>query len=184
MPGHSLALQEFPQLFTNRLHLRKIEIEDISSLVKYANNKKVSDYILNIPYPYQEPDAVFRIRYVNEGFKTNSRYVFAIVLKETNEFIGEISLHIDDKKRIAQLAYWIGEPFWKNGFVTEAIKAILIFGFEKLDLDLIFATCDEENIASIRVLEKNGFHLEGIRKRAVIKNSVIMDDYIWVKFLD
>jgi len=98
---------------------------------------------------------VFRIRYVNEGFKTNSRYVFAIVLKETNEFIGEISLHLDDKKDVAQLAYWIGEPFWKNGFATEAVKAILKFGFETLNVDLIFATCDEKNLASTRVLEKN-----------------------------
>jgi len=154
-------MKDFPQLFTDRLHLRKIHIDDIQSLVKYANNRKVSDHILNIPHPYQEPDAVFRIRYVNEGFKKSSRYIFAIILKETEEFIGEISLHLDDKNRMAQLAYWIGEPFWKNGFVTEAIQAILIFGFEKLDLDLIFATCDEENIASIRVLEKNGFQKKG-----------------------
>ena len=151
---------DFPQLFTDRLHLRKIHIDDIPLLVKYANNRKVSDHILNIPYPYQEPDAVFRIGYVNEGFKTSSRYIFAIILKETEEFIGEISLHLD-KKRMAQLAYWIGESFWKNGFVTEAIKAIVIFGFETLDLDLIFATCDEKNIASIRVLEKNGFQKKG-----------------------
>ena len=148
-------MKDFPQLFTDRLHLRKIHIYDIPLLVKYANNKQVSDHILNIPYPYQEPDAVFRIRYVNEGFKTNSRYVFAIVLKETNEFIGEISLHLDDKKDVAQLAYWIGEPFWKNGFATEAVKAILKFGFETLNVDLIFATCDEKNLASTRVLEKN-----------------------------
>ena len=154
-------MKDFPQLFTDRLHLRKIHIDDIPLLVKYANNKQVSDHILNIPYPYQEPDAVFRIRYVNEGFKTNSRYVFAIVLKETNEFIGEISLHLDDKKDVAQLAYWIGEPFWKKGFATEAIKAMLAFGFEKLYLYLIFATCDEKNIASIRVLEKNGLQKKG-----------------------
>lgn len=54
-------MEIFPELTTNRLKLRKIQVDDVSSLVKYANNKKISDSVLNIPYPYQEPDAVFRI---------------------------------------------------------------------------------------------------------------------------
>lgn len=154
-------MTDFPELYTDRLKLRKIHIEDIPSLVKYANNRRISDHILNMPYPYQEPDAVFRISYVHQGFKTNTRYVFAIVLKKTDEFIGEISLHLDNQKHIAQLAYWIGEPHWKNGFATEAIKTVLEFGFERLNLVLIFATCEEGNIASVRVLEKNGLQQKG-----------------------
>ena len=54
-------MKVFPELNTNKLKLRKIQIEDISSLVKYANNKKIADHIVNIRYPYQEPDAVFSI---------------------------------------------------------------------------------------------------------------------------
>lgn len=154
-------MNDFPQLYTQRLKLRKLQVEDIPSLIKYANNKKVSDYILNIPYPYQEFDAVFRISYVHNGFKTKARYIFSIIVKETDEFIGEISLHLDKQKPVAELGYWIGEPFWKNGFVTEAIQTILQFGFEKLNLELIFATCDKENIGSVRVLEKNGMQRKG-----------------------
>ena len=155
-------MTDFPELSTDRLKLRRIEVDDIPLLVKYANSKKVSDYILNMPYPYQEFDAVCRISYVQQGFKANTRYVFAIVLKATAGFIGEISLHLDNQKNMAQLAYWIGEPLWNNGFVTEAIKAILKFGFERLNLDLIYATCEEDNIASIRVLQKNGMSKTGI----------------------
>jgi RimJ/RimL family protein N-acetyltransferase len=149
-------MKDFPQLETSRLRLRRIQIDDIPSLVKYANNKKISDFILNLPHPYQEFDAVFRIRYVHEGFKARTRYIFAIVLKKTGEFIGEISLHLDNQKSVAELAYWIGEPLWKNGYVTEAINEILAFGFKTLNLDLITATCKEDNMASVRVLEKNG----------------------------
>ncbi len=58
-------MQVFPELDTNRLKLRKIVLEDVPALVKYANNKEVAKNILNIPYPYHEPDAVFRIRYVH-----------------------------------------------------------------------------------------------------------------------
>ena len=147
----------FPMLFTERLMLRKIEVDDIPALVKYANNKKISDNIINIPYPYREPDAAFRISFVVQGFKKKTRVVFAIISKEHNELIGEISLHIMDlKNRQGQLAYWIGEPFWNKGMTTEAAKAVIRFGFEQLNLNLIYADCYTENIGSQKVIEKNG----------------------------
>jgi len=146
----------FPELQTNRLQLRKIQIEDVPSLVKYANNKKISDHILNIPYPYQEPDAVFRIRYVVQGFKDKTRYVFAIILKERAELIGEISLHLNKDHKIAELGYWVAEPFWNQGVATEAAEAIIKFGFETLKLHTIYATSHKENKASEKVLLNNG----------------------------
>ena len=149
-------MEVFPELNTDRLKLRKISIEDIPSLVKYANNNKITDNILNIPYPYQEPDAVFRISYVHQGFKNKTRYVFAIIFKATQELIGEVSLHLDNSRNIAELGYWIGEPFWSKGIATEATKAILKFGLERLNLDMIFAECKVENKASGKVLLNNG----------------------------
>ncbi|MFB6457806.1 GNAT family N-acetyltransferase [Chitinophaga sp. Hz27] len=149
-------MNQYPVLFTAQLILRKLDPDDIPALVKYANNRNVSRYILNIPYPYQEPDAVFRLSYILQGFKSKSRYIFAIILKESGEMIGEISFHLDSVRPVAQLAYWVGEPFWGQGIATAAIAAMLKFGFTVLKLDLIFATCDQENTASGRVLEKNG----------------------------
>ncbi len=146
----------FPQLYTKRLILRKMEIEDIPSLVKYANNKKIADYIINIPYPYYEPDAAFRMSYVVQGFKKKARYVFAIVLKESDELIGEISLHFGNDKQRAELGYWLGEPFWNQGITTEAIAAILEFGFDTLELKEVFASCHVDNKASGKVLLNNG----------------------------
>lgn len=149
-------MEIFPVLYSERLLLRKISPDDIPSLVKYANNKKIADYVLNIPHPYSEPEAVFRISYVVQGFKNKARYVFAIVLKETGELIGEIGLHLDEDGTVAQLGYWVGEPFWGKGIATEAIGAILQFGFGKLQFNKIFATCHIDNIASGKVLVKNG----------------------------
>lgn len=148
-------MDAFPELYTPRLKLRKIGPDDIPLLVLYANNKKISDYVLNIPHPYTEPDAVFRISYVVQGFRNKSRYVFAIELKERNEFIGEIGLHLDNDGKLAQLGYWIGEPFWNKGFATEAVRAVLKFGYEKIGLEKIFATCHEDNKASARVFLNN-----------------------------
>lgn len=149
-------MEAFPVLHTPRLQLRKLQVEDVPSLIEYANNKKISDNIINIPHPYQEPDAVFRISYVFQGFRHKTRYVFAIILKEQGTLIGEISLHLGDGRHIAELGYWVGEPFWNKGIATEAIKAVLRFGFDKLDLGRVYATCHAGNAASGKVLLKNG----------------------------
>lgn len=75
--------------------------------------------------------------------------------------IGEISLHLDARKPLAQLGYWLGEPFWNKGIITEAIGAVLKFGSDDLKLETIFAICDRANKASLRVLVKNGFEKTG-----------------------
>lgn len=166
-------MESFPELRTDRLKLRRIQVEDIPYLLKYASNKKISDYILNSPYPYQEPDAVFRISYVLQGFKNKLRYVFAITLN--NEFIGEISLHLDNSK-VAQLGYWVAEPFWNKGIATETTAAILKFGFEELQLDKIYATCHEENAASLKVVEHNGMK-PGNPNGGVVQYQLTNADY-------
>ena len=161
-------MDAFPELNTPRLTLRKIQVEDIDALVQYANNRNISDHILNIPYPYQEPNAVFRISYVVQGFKNKTRYVFALVLKARAELIGEISLHLDNDKSKAELGYWVGEPFWGKGIATEAAGAILQFGFEKLGLPLIYATCHAENNASAKVLLKNGVTQHNVNGNVIL----------------
>lgn len=149
-------MEVFPELHTPRLKLRKIQSEDIPSLVRYANNKKISDQIINIPFPYQEMDAIMRLSYVVQGFKQRTRFVFGIFLKEKVELIGEISLHLETDKSIAQLGYWVAEPFWNRGIASEAVSAMVRFGFDQLNLRLIYATCHADNIASGKVLLKNG----------------------------
>ena len=149
-------MERFPRLYSPRLCLRKLQVEDFPSLVQHANNKKISDNIINIPNPYREPDAAFRMSYVHQGFVKKARYVFAITFKESDEFVGEISLHLNSNKPIAELGYWVGEDFWNRGIATEAIAEILNFGFAILKLEHIFATCHIDNPASSKLLVKNG----------------------------
>lgn len=81
---------------------------------------------------------------------------FAITFHEI--FVGIISLtRISDKDEVAELSYWIGKPFWNKGITTEAVKLILKYGFERMDLKKILARCLERNIGSYRVMEKNNF---------------------------
>ena len=141
------------KLETERLLLIPLRQSDFSGLLKYANNRAVSRHALNIPYPYTEFNAIMRMSYIVQGFNEKSRFVFAIALKETDEFIGEISLHVKEKG-VAECAYWLGESLWNNGYASEAVKRITVFGFQRCDLQTIFASCRSVNVASIRVLEK------------------------------
>jgi ribosomal-protein-alanine N-acetyltransferase len=148
-------MNDFPELTTAKLTLRKIKPEDLSSLLKHCNNEKISDQILNIPYPYKEEDAIFRMNFVLQGFKNKERYVFAITLKGNDELIGEIGLHLDKNNDSAQFGYWLGEPFWGKGIATEALGVILKFGFETLHLNKIYATHYPDNIASGKIMLNN-----------------------------
>jgi len=149
-------MNSFPSLYSNRLLLRKLDVDDFPSLLKLANNRKISDRIINMPYPYTESNAVFRISYVVQGFKNKTRYVFSICTKDDDAFIGEISLHLQSSIK-SEIAYWIGEEYWGNAYATEAIDRVCKFGFSVLGLELIYATSHAENLASQRVLEKNHF---------------------------
>lgn len=154
-------MNSFPELSTNRLRLRKVAVADIPSLIKYAGNKAISANLLNVPHPYTEEDAVFWMNFVLQGFKSGERFVFAITLKESGEFIGAIGLHPNGRHDTAELGYWLGEPFWGQGLMTEAVTAVLRFGFEERKLNKIYATHFATNPASGKVMAANGMIKEG-----------------------
>ncbi len=141
----------FPRLTTGRLILRKLTVEDIPCLIQHANNPRIAENVLNIPYPYQEPDAAFRLAFVHQGFSQRLRVVFAIALKQNNEVIGEAGLHFSGDRSSAEIGYWLSENHWSMGYTSEAVKSILDYGFRVHPLNAIYAICKEGNIASQKV---------------------------------
>ncbi|MFI0430921.1 GNAT family N-acetyltransferase [Mariniflexile sp. HMF6888] len=164
-------MDKFPEIKTSRLILAKVSFNDIPKIVEYASNKKIADTTLNIPHPYEEKDAVFWINAANQGFEDKSQFTFGIKIKISGEFIGGIGLKINKKFNRAELGYWIGQPFWNMGYATEAMEAILKFGFLELNLNKIYATHLEENIASGKVMLKNGMIKEGELKEHTKKGE-------------
>ena len=146
----------FSEIKTARLKLGQLKSIDIPRIVEFAGNKKVADMTMNIPHPYKEEDAIFWINAANQGFIKRTQYTFRIALKGNDEFIGGMGLKIDNRFNKAELGYWIGEPYWGNGYATEAAGAVLSFGFEVLNLNKIFATHLIDNPASGKVMKKNG----------------------------
>lgn len=166
-----------------KVHLRKWKAEDKELLVKLANNKKIADNMRDIfPNPYTISDA---IQWIAANENETVQTVFAIDADE--QFVGGCGIHLKDDvyKCSAEIGYWIAEPFWGKGIATEAVKQLLEKTVSQFpDIIRLYAEVFEHNKASMRVLEKNGFHLESIRKNAVIKNNILMDDYVWVKLFD
>lgn len=162
-----------------RCILRKWEPSDLQNLIKNANNPNIAMNLRDkFPHPYTDLDGKQWIEFAqNEDLNCN----FAITVK--NEAVGGIGLDIgEDMERIsAEVGYWLGEDHWGKGIASSALKGITEYGFNELELEGIFATPLEDNIASRRVLEKNGFILEGILRKSAIKSGKIYNKALYAK---
>jgi RimJ/RimL family protein N-acetyltransferase len=154
-------LAALPTLHTPRLLLRAFAPADVPRLVALAGNYEVARNTLNIPHPYGEEDARRWVQLTQENFAQQTGYAFAVVLQATGDFIGGIGLTVDRRFDRAEAGYWLGRPYWGQGLMSEALAALLQFGFTELGLNKIYATHIAGNPASGRVMLKNGMVKEG-----------------------
>jgi len=160
--------------------LRPYRGGDEESLRRNINNKKIYRYTSDIPYPYTRKHAQDWIeKNLKRAKKQKPESVnFAIDVK--GEVAGGVGFsHIADHK--AEIGYWLGEGYWNQGIMSEAVRLVTRFGFEKLQLRRIFAKVYLPNKASKRVLEKAGFKLEGILRKEIEKDDKLIDVYLLAK---
>lgn len=150
-------MEQFPRLQSKRLILDQIKPSDISDIVTHAGNIKIAENTRSMPNPYHEEDAISWMHMANTGFKEKNNYMFAIRFSDTLEFIGGMGLTIDKENNRAELGYWLAEDFWNIGLTTEAVKAILKFGFEELKLNKIIAVYLTSNESSGKVMIKKAW---------------------------
>lgn len=166
----------------NIVQIRPWESEDAAELAAICNNKKIW---LNVrdtfPHPYTVGNAVEWI-----AFTLTQQPVRNMAVVCNGNIAGSIGVMTkeDVYRKSIEIGYFLGEQYWGKGIATKAVSLLLDYINTNFDVMRIYAEVFVHNTASMKVLEKNGFHLEGIRKKAVIKNNVIMDDYVWVKFLE
>ena len=162
--------------------LREWKKSDSTALAKIANNKKIWDNVRDrLPYPYTEQDAKEWLALVKK-----QKIVTTFCIEADGELTGSIgfTLKEDVYRKSAEIGYFIGENFWGRGIATEAIRQLVDYIEKKFDLVRIYAEVFEYNKASMKVLEKNGFYLESIRKKAAIKNNIVINDFVWVKIIE
>ncbi|MEP3474990.1 MAG: GNAT family protein [Hyphomicrobiales bacterium] len=122
-----------------------------------------------------------RLRFYQREFRDSTGYPFFIFTKEGNNLLGGITLS-NVRRGVTQsgsIGYWIGQPFQKNGYMTEAVKALGVYAFKELGLHRIDAASLPENLASIRVLEKCGFQKEGLAREYLCINGQWQDHLLF-----
>lgn len=160
-----------------RATIRSWRLSDAPSLARHANNRKVW---LNLrdgfPHPYTHADAV---SYIEMALGKNPETLFAICVDD--EAVGGIGFTVrsEVERLSAELGYWLGEPFWGKGIVTEAVSAITRYAMREFGLVRIYAMPYITNPASAKVLEKAGYMLEGKMRKAVIKDGKIIDQLLY-----
>jgi [ribosomal protein S5]-alanine N-acetyltransferase len=152
---------------------------DADTLVKYANNPNVAVNLRDaFPNPYTRQSAKAFLKMVD-----SQEPVTFFAIDVGDEAVGGIGVSPgrDVHRLTAELGYWLGEPFWGRGIMTESVLKFCDYAFDRYSLMRIFAEPYAENQGSCRVLEKAGFELEGRLKSSVIKNGRIMDQFMYSK---
>lgn len=159
--------------------IRNWQEEDAPAIAKYADNKKIW---LNLrdafPHPYTLQDARDFLRMV---FRQEPRTFFAIASED--EAIGGIGLGIgiDVHRFTAEMGFWLAEPFWNQGIMTEAVMRFTEYSFDRFKLHRIYAEPYVSNPASAKVLEKAGYTLEGKLRANVFKDGRVLDQHLYAR---
>ncbi len=153
-----------PDLKTDRLVLRGFTLNDAKDVQRMAGNINVAKMTLNIPHPYRDGMAEEWINSHPVKLKAGTQLSYAITSSETGVLFGAISLtHIE--KTQANLGYWIGEPYWGNGYCPEAGIRLVNFAFDELNLERVYALHLTSNPASGRVMKKMGMKHHSTEQR-------------------
>lgn len=163
------------EIQTKRLVLRPITMADKASVAYNANDKELADNTLNIPFPYTEDDAEW---WINKLQEPSDNVVFGITIDD--KVVGAIGLHKIIEGHMAEIGYWLGRDYWNKGYMTEALEAVIKYGFEELDLIRQYANVFVNNKGSAKVLEKCGFKFEGILRKAAKKlDGTVRDEAMY-----
>ena len=147
---------ERPVLVTQRLVMRAPRESDIAALVQLADNRHVAQMLARMPHPYGEAEARAFIAMAGQKQPGAS---YALTLAGTGTFIGCAGLNVKD--RGLELGYWIGEPYWKRGYATEAAHALVDLAFRSTGIQVLHVSVRVINPASRRVIHKCGFQYAG-----------------------
>lgn len=154
--------------------IRKWELTDAKDLAAAISNEKVQDNLRDgLPYPYTERDGV---EFISAMLSANEEETFAFAITVDDRVVGSIGVFRQGNihRQTAELGYYIAEAYWGRGIMTDAVRQICAYVFDKSDIIRIYAEPFSYNTASCRVLEKAGFQYEGtLRSNAVKKGRVI-----------
>jgi RimJ/RimL family protein N-acetyltransferase len=155
IPARTRRDYDSPVLETERLLLRATRRGDAKAIARLASDRRVAGNTLRIPHPYSVGDAEQFIAAVNrqDGEST-------FVITHGGVLIGACG--VDVRESGAEIGYWLGVPYWGQGYATEAARALIDHAFGVLGHQMLASGARVSNPASRRVLEKCGFQWTGV----------------------
>ena len=159
--------------------IRSWQAGDERSLVRNANNRRVWLNLLDtFPHPYAIDDAR---SWIESSSAARPEVNFAI------EFEGHamggigVELHSGVLAKTGSIGYWVGEPYWRKGIATAVVRAFAHAVMETHGLARLEARVFSWNDASMRVLEKCGFHREALLEKRIVKDGMILDEIVYAR---
>lgn len=151
-----------PKIVTERLLLRKLLPTDASDMYEYASLSSVTRYLLWNPHPDLNYTKRY-LAYLQARYRLGEFYDFALICRADNKMIGTCGfVRFDTANESAEVGYVLNPHYYNQGYATEALRAVLDFGFTTLGLHRIEARYMKDNAASRRVMEKCGMQFEGV----------------------
>lgn len=160
-------LAKMPNLYTERLMLRKIETSDVFDMYEYSKNPSVTEYLLWFPH-YDIKVTKQYLKYLQTMYNRNSYYDWGVVLRQTGKMIGTCGFsHFDKENMSGEIGYVLNPDYWGQGIAAECAKRVIRFGFDNLGLHRVTVRILEGNTQSIKVAEKLGMRYESTHVRAL-----------------
>jgi [ribosomal protein S5]-alanine N-acetyltransferase len=153
----------FPMLTTDRLILRQVVAADAPDVFIFRSDPEVQKY--NSAPMKGVSEAVNLIDELQQGYQAQQSITWGITLRDEDRVLGLCSIHQWDRyHRRAEIGYDLAQSHWGRGIGTEAVGPIVQFGFRELEVHRLEAYTIIDNYASVQMLKKLGFQLEGVRR--------------------
>jgi RimJ/RimL family protein N-acetyltransferase len=161
----------------DEFHLSGLLLTDKPALVEHLRSKDVYNWTLNIPHPYTEADADWWIHQRIEHAARVGIVVSFAIRDASEQLIGIVGAdHLEPgTSHRAEIGYWLARAYWGQGIMTDVVRAYVRYAFANLQLVRLTAHVFEFNAGSARVLEKNGFKLEGRLRKHINKDGQLLD---------
>ena len=162
--------------------LRSWREGDEEPLSRHASNRNIWNWVRDFfPYPYTLRDATSWVR-SNKTYQLPTN----MAIEVDGEAVGNVGYTVrDDLYRYnAEVGYWLAEPYWGRGIITEVMPAMVNYIFNNTQVNRVFACVLDGNIGSMKVLERAHFRHEATLLKGAIKNNKFVDEHIYAILRD
>lgn len=166
-------------LDTSRMLIRQLDLADASDLFSFFSDEEVVKYAVGYPHS-SISESIDYIESLFDSYDQGGASIWGVVDKLSSSMIGTIGFELFfPQHHRAEVGFTFAKPYWGKGMATEALHAIVHYGFTELDLNRIEATSQPSNFASQRVLEKVGFSNEGLLSEYICSREQYFDVFVY-----